>query len=68
MQIDKQQILDLLKQQGNHDQAAQADSELPDQVDTDRDQGLLSKFGIDLGSLAGLLPGGLGDIGKKFGI
>lgn len=65
MQIDKQQILDLLKQQGNHDQAAQADSELPDQVDTDRDQGLLSKFGIDLSSL---LPGGLGDIGKKFGI
>ena len=66
MQIDKQQILDLLKQQGNHDQAAQADSELPDQVDTDRDQGLLSKFGIDLGSCR--LPGGLGDIGKKFGI
>ena len=66
MQIDKQQILDLLRQQGNNDQANQAEGELPDQVDTDRDQGLLEKFGINLGMLQNL-PG-IGDIGKKFGL
>lgn len=66
MQIDKQQILDLLRQQGNHDQASQAEGELPDQVDTDRDQGLLEKFGLNLGMLQNL-PG-IGDIGKKFGL
>jgi hypothetical protein len=33
MQIDKSQIIDLLKSQGKHDHADQAQSELPDQVD-----------------------------------
>lgn len=66
MQIDKQQILDLLRQQGNNEQATQAEGELPDQVDTDRDQGLLEKFGINMGMLSNL-PG-IGDLGKKFGL
>lgn len=66
MQFDKQQILDLLRQQGNNEQASQAESELPDQVDTDRDQSLLEKFGINLGMLQNL-PG-IGDLGKKFGL
>lgn len=66
MQFDKQQILDLLRQQGNNEQASQAESELPDQVDTDRDQGLLEKFGLNLGMLQNL-PG-IGDLGKKFGL
>ena len=64
MNIDKNQILELLRSQGDGDKAQQADSELPDQVDTDRDAGLLSKFGIDpmelikkfgAGKLGGLL-------------
>ena len=58
MNIDKQQILDLIKSRGNQDQAAQAESELPDQVDTDRDQGLLEKFGINVGDLLKTIPGG----------
>ncbi len=62
MQIDKSQILDLLRSQGKHDQAQQAESELPDQVDTDQHGGLLSKFGIDPGNL----PGGLGGVLGKF--
>jgi hypothetical protein len=66
MQIDKQQILDLLRQQGNSEQASQAEGELPDQVDTDRDQGLLEKFGINPGMLSNL-PG-IADLGKKFGL
>ncbi|WP_173400593.1 hypothetical protein [Arthrobacter sp. H20] len=55
MQIDKQQILDHLKSK-----ADQAEKELPDQVDTDKDQGMLSKFGINPQDLVGKLPGGLG--------
>ena len=67
MQIDKQQILDLLRSQGHHDQAAQADQELPQQVDTDQHASLLQRFGIDPeeiiaklagGGLGGLLGGG----------
>ena len=61
MEIPKDKILDLLKQQGKQDQAQQAEQELPDQVDTDRDAGLLQKFGLDpqdlLGNLGGNLPG-----------
>jgi hypothetical protein len=47
MQIDKDQIIQLLKSQGDHDKAQQAESELPGQVDTDQDAGLLARFGID---------------------
>ena len=61
MNIDKAQIIDLLKSQGNHSQAEQAQAELPDTVDTDQHAGLLDKFGINIADLAGKLPGGLGD-------
>ena len=66
MNIDKSQILDLLRSQGDDDKADQADRELPDQVDTDRDGGLLSKFGLDIGDLIGKLGGG-GGLGKLLG-
>ncbi len=59
MNIDKQQILDLLRQQGRNDQASQAESELPDQVDTDQHAGLLEKFGINVGDLLGGAGGGI---------
>ena len=62
MNIDKSQILDLLRSQGNQQQADDAERELPDQVDTDRDGGLLERFGIDLGDLITKLGGG--GIGK----
>ena len=61
MNIDKSQIIDLLKSQGNHSQADQAQAELPATVDTDQHAGLLDKFGINIADLAGKLPGGLGD-------
>jgi hypothetical protein len=47
VQIDKNTILDLLRERGQQDQADQADQELPEQVDTDRDAGLLQRFGLD---------------------
>ena len=66
MQIPKEQILEFLRSRGEQDKASQAEGELPDQVDTDRDAGLLQKFGIDPGDLVSQLGGG--DIGKKLGL
>lgn len=60
MEIPKDKILDLLRQRGEDDKAAQADQELPDQVDTEQHRGLLEKIGIDPKDLLGNLPGGLG--------
>ena len=61
MQIDKSQILEFLRSQGDNDKAAQAETQLPDQVDTDQHSGLLSQLGINPAELLGKLPGGLGD-------
>ncbi|MGG5260315.1 hypothetical protein [Phycicoccus avicenniae] len=60
MQLDKQQIIDALKNRGDHDQAQQAQDDLPDQVDTDQHSDLLARFGVDPGDLGGA-AGGLGD-------
>jgi hypothetical protein len=61
--IDKAQIIEFLKSQGDQDKAGQAEAELPDQVDTDRDSNLLEKYGIDPKELLGKLGGGLGGLG-----
>jgi hypothetical protein len=66
MQIPKEQILQFLRSRGDTGQADQADRELPDQVDTDQHAGLLEKLGVNIGELGNL--GGLGDVGKKFGL
>ena len=49
MQIDKSQIIDMLKSKGDDTKAEQAKSELPDKVDTDKHSDLLEKLGIDKG-------------------
>ena len=61
MQIDKDQIISFLRQRGDDAKADQAQQELPNQVDTERDSGLLSKLGIDPKDLPGGLGGGLGN-------
>ena len=66
MNIDKDQILQLLRSQGDDAKAQQADQELPAQVDTDRDAGLLSKFGIDPMDLVKKFGGG-GGLGGLLG-
>ena len=58
MQIPKQQIIDLLREQGKGDQVGEADQQLPDQVDTEQDAGLLQKFGIDPAELLSKFGGG----------
>jgi hypothetical protein len=66
MQIPKEQILEFLRSRGDQDKASQAEGELPEQVDTEQDAGLLQKFGIDPGDLMSQLGGG--GIGKKLGL
>jgi hypothetical protein len=61
MNIDKSQILELLRNKGDNDKTAQAEAQLPDQVDTEQHAGLLSQLGINPAELLGKLPGGLGD-------
>lgn len=58
MEIPKDKILELLEQQGKNDQVGQADQELPDQVDTERDAGLVQKFGLEPKDLLSKLGGG----------
>ncbi|PPB47878.1 hypothetical protein C4K88_15490 [Arthrobacter pityocampae] len=62
MNIDKAQIIDLLKSQGKNDDADRAQSELPDQVDPEQHSDLLAKFGINPQDLLGKIPG-LGGFG-----
>lgn len=47
MQVNKDRILELLREQGDHETAAQAERELPDEVDVERDAGLLEGLGLD---------------------
>jgi hypothetical protein len=56
--IDKNSILEMLHSNGQHDQADQAQQELPDQVDTDQHAGLLGKFGINPADLIAKFTGG----------
>jgi hypothetical protein len=65
MEIPKEKILELIRQRGDEGQAAQADQELPDQVDPEQHSGLLEKFGLNPQEL---LSGGLGGLGDKIGL
>jgi hypothetical protein len=65
MEIPKEKILELIRQRGDEGQAAQADQELPDQVDPEQHGGVLEKFGINPQEL---LSGGLGGLGDKIGL
>jgi hypothetical protein len=58
MQVDKNMILDLLRERGQQDQASQAEQELPDQVDTDQHADLLQRFGLDPQELIQKFMGG----------
>ena len=59
MQIDKQQIIDMLKNRGDHDKADQAQTDLPDRVDTDQHSDKLSQLGVNPKDLLG--GGGIAD-------
>lgn len=66
MQIDKAQILELLRNACDQGKADQAEQELPQQVDTEQHAGVLQKLGIDPADLIGKLGGG-GGLGGLLG-
>ena len=72
MEIPKEMVLNMLRERGQGDQVAQADQELPGQVDPEQHGDLLSKFGLDAGDLLKLAGGGggggLGGLGGKLGL
>jgi hypothetical protein len=61
MQISKDQLMELIRSHGDDQKTAQAEQELPPEIDTDRDQNLLDRFGIDpqelLSRFKGDIPG-----------
>lgn len=59
MQIDKETILNMIRQRGDTEQANQASQELPDTVDPEQHAGLLEKFGLSPQELIGKVTGGM---------
>ena len=60
MQIDKQEIIELLRSRGEDDIADHAETELPEEVDTDQHRAKLDQLGINPTDL-------LGGVGGTFG-
>ena len=60
MNIDKQEILELLRSRGDHDTADKAQNELPEQVDTDQHGAKLDQLGINPAELLGGIGGSSG--------
>jgi hypothetical protein len=55
MEVDKQQIVDMLRSRGDNDKADQAEQQLPDKVDHEEHTGLLDQFGVNPQELLGRL-------------
>ena len=66
MQLDKSMILDFLREQGQQQQAQDAEQQLPDQVDTEQHASLLSNLGVDIPTLLAKFGGG-GGLGGGLG-
>jgi DNA-binding protein H-NS len=47
MQIDKQEIVNLLREKGDHEKANQAEQQLPDTVDHEKHKELLEQVGVN---------------------
>jgi hypothetical protein len=58
VQIDKEQLLQVLRTEGDNDTADKVASSLPDQIDTDRDGEALAAAGLDRTQLMNKLAGG----------
>ena len=67
MKIDKSQIIDLLRERGEDFKVNQAQDELPDTVDTNKDHDLLAELGLDEQAIIGGLGDRLGGLGDKLG-
>lgn len=57
MQIDKEEVVDLLRSRGDHDKAANVECALPRQVDTEADAGLLHHFDVNVSEITDATDG-----------
>jgi hypothetical protein len=61
VELDKQELVRVLRTQGDNDTADKAEQSLPDRIDTDRDGDALDALGLDRTQLmAKLAAGGFG--------
>ncbi len=51
MDLKKQTVLDFIKDRGDEGRLAEAEEILPDQVDTERDEALLARLGVEADDL-----------------
>ena len=58
MKLDKQELVKVLRTQGDNDTADRVESDLPTEIDTDRDAGALEAVGLDRTQLMAKLAGG----------
>ena len=58
MKLDKQELVRVLRTEGDNDTADKVESGLPDEIDTDRDSGALDSIGLDRTQLMAKLAGG----------
>lgn len=58
MKLDKQELVRVLRTEGDNDTADKAEQSLPDEIDTDRDGDALDSIGLDRTQLLAKLAGG----------
>jgi hypothetical protein len=58
VKIAKDELVRLLRTEGDNDTADKAESQLPDEIDTDADDGQLAAIGLDRSQLLAKLAGG----------
>ena len=58
MKLDKQELVRMLRTEGDNDTADRVESRLPDEIDTDRDGDALDAVGLDRTQLMNKLAGG----------
>jgi len=58
VKLDKQELVRVLRTEGDNDTADRAEQRLPDEIDTDRDGDALDSIGLDRTKLLAKLAGG----------
>ena len=58
MKLDKQELVRMLRTEGDNDTADKVESQLPDEIDTDADGDRLDAVGLDRTQLMNKLAGG----------
>jgi hypothetical protein len=58
VKLDKQELVRMLRTEGDNDTADKVESGLPDEIDTDRDGDALDSVGLDRNQLMAKLAGG----------